>query len=149
MRDFKIKLRSADLSDAAPLAELSCQLGYATDEADSEHRLSLIVQQDGNAVFVAESSRGGVIGWVHVFSTLRVESAPFAELGGLVVAEGSRGMGVGRLLVEAAEQWSRESGLCELRVRSNVTREDAHRFYANLGFGHSKSQAVLIKKLDA
>ncbi len=149
MRAFKVKLRSADLSDAASLAELSCQLGYTTTQADAKQRLSLIDRQDGNAVLVAESSRGGVIGWVHVFSTFRVESAPFAELGGLVVAEGCRGMGVGRLLVDAAERWSRERGFCELRVRSNVVREDALRFYEHLGFGHTKSQAVFTKKLGA
>ena len=40
-----------------------------------------------------------------------------------------------------------ERGLARLRVRSNVIRERAHRFYERVGFEKIKAQAVFEKSL--
>jgi hypothetical protein len=40
-----------------------------------------------------------------------------------------------------------ERGYRKLRVRSNVVREDAHRFYEREGFRRTKTQMVLDRKL--
>jgi GNAT superfamily N-acetyltransferase len=54
---------------------------------------------------------------------------------------------VGKLLVQAAVRWAAERGYAKVRVRSNVVREDAHRFYEREGFQRAKTQAVFDLRL--
>jgi len=63
-----------------------------------------------------------------------------AEVGGLVVDSQSRGRGIGRSLMAAAEAWTRERGYSQLMLRSNTIRTEAHRFYQKLGYTIVKSQ---------
>ena len=76
-----------------------------------------------------------------------LESDPCAEICGLVVEEAHRGHGVGTELLEAVEDWARSQGRDGIRVRSNVLREDAHRFYEGRGYRCSKRQVVFAKAL--
>lgn len=143
-----ITIRPARLADATALARLSAELGYPSRGGEIETRLEQLLGREEEAVLVAETGAGETVGWVHVFSAFRLESPAFAELGGLVVAEGCRGRGWGRTLVEAAERWALARGLDRMRVRSNVVRERAHSFYLGLGFLESKRQAVFERELE-
>jgi GNAT superfamily N-acetyltransferase len=84
---------------------------------------------------------------VHVFETLHVESARTAEVGGLVVEASRRDRGIGAALMDAAEAWARGRRLERVRVRSNVVRTAAHRFYVRQGYSVLKQQAVFSKHL--
>ena len=137
-------IREAAASDAAALAALSTQLGYPAKPEEAAERLSTL--GDAGAVLVAEED-GAVLGWIHVCGIRFFQSPPFAEIGGLVVDEAARGRGVGKLLVQAAVRWAAEQGYARLRVRSNVVREDAHRFYEREGFRRVKTQAVFDRSL--
>lgn len=129
------------------LAELSVELGYPTSAAEPAARLRPILRSDEHAVFVARLPDGAVIGWIHVFLALRIESARFAELGGFVVSGPHRRRGIGRLLLTAAETWARERGVGKLRVRTRADRADAKRFYERSGFRQTKEQRVFDKTL--
>ena len=98
-----LKIRRARSSDAPRLAELTGQLGYPATAAQLKQRLRRIQPASHNAVFVAESSRDGVVGWLHVSKQHLLESEECAELKGLVVAEGQRSLGAGACLLVAAE----------------------------------------------
>jgi GNAT superfamily N-acetyltransferase len=141
-----MEIREATVEDAGKLAALSIQLGYSTTAEDVAGRLRALRERPDNAVFVAEED-GMVAGWLHVSGMLFLESPPFAEVAGLVVDEARRGQGVGKRLVEAAARWAAAHGYRNLRVRSNVIREDAHRFYEREGFRRVKSQVVLDLQL--
>jgi GNAT superfamily N-acetyltransferase len=143
------QLRPAEAEDATAIAKLATELGYPSTAGEVHSRLERLrsAGADAHAVFVAEREGGEVVGWLHVFAAARVESPPFAEIGGLVVGSEARGEGVGERLVRAAEEWARARGLSELRVRSNVVRTRAHGFYERVGFGQLKSQLVLVKRL--
>jgi GNAT superfamily N-acetyltransferase len=136
--------REATASDAAALAALSTQLGYPAQPDEAAERLSAI--GPAGTVLVAEEN-GAVLGWIHVCGVRFFQSPPFAEIGGLVVDEAMRGKGVGKLLLQAAVRWAAEQGYGKLRVRSNVVREDAHRFYEREGFQRVKTQAVFDRRL--
>jgi GNAT superfamily N-acetyltransferase len=109
-------------------------------------RLRSIGSRPDHAVLVAADG-ARLLGWVHVFVTRRLETDARAEIGGLVVDESCRGRGLGRALVRSAEAWARSYGLRLLRVRSNVTRERAHRFYEREGFREEKRQTVFTREL--
>jgi GNAT superfamily N-acetyltransferase len=140
-------IRQATKTDARALAELSGELGYPSSETQAAERLALVSQQADNAVFVAEAQDRRVMGWIHIFGAYRLEVDPFAEIGGLVVADSARSSGVGLLLLEAAESWAIRSGFRQMRVRSNVIRDRAHNFYRRNGYLELKKQAVFEKKL--
>ena len=139
-----MNIREATAADAAALAALSTQLGYPAQPGEAELRLAALGPE--GAVLVAESD-GAVLGWIHVCGIRFFQSPPFAEVGGLVVDEAARGKGVGKLLLEAGARWAAERGYRKLRVRSNVVREDAHRFYEREGFRRVKTQAVFDREL--
>ncbi len=140
-------IRIARADDAAALAELSTQLGYPMSIRQAQDRWALLAGSESHHVMVEEEG-GEVIGWIHVFVSLRLESDPAAEIGGLVVAEAHRNRGVGGRLVAAAEGWASERGLSRMRVRSRVEREAAHRFYELGGYRRIKRQQVLEKALS-
>ena len=103
---------------------------------------------DGIGRIIAAVDAGGAVrGWTHVFVGHRIESDPFAEIGGLVVDEHHRNRGIGRSLLEEAEKWAAASGVSTLRVRSNMIRRDAHRFYERAGYSCIKTQGVFDKNL--
>lgn len=140
-------IRRARIEDADGIAALCGQLGYPTTAAEGTERLRAVLAHDDMAVFVAEAD-GAVVGWIHMFGCERLESDPSAEIGGFVVADGHRGLGVGAELIAAGEQWAKERGYELVRVRSNVIRERAHRFYQRAGYVLSKRQAVFTKNLE-
>ena len=56
--------------------------------------------------------------------------------------------GVGRLLLEQAEQWAREEGIGIVRVWSSDQRHRAHRFYEREGYAVVKTQLAFVKTVD-
>jgi GNAT superfamily N-acetyltransferase len=142
-----IRIRAMRTDDAAPVATLSEQLGYPSTESDVRRRFAGIEGSADAAALVAESGEGQILGWVHVFAARLVESDPYVEVGGLVVAERSRGQGVGRALMAAAEEWAAATGCATIRLRSNVLRDDAHRFYAHIGYERVKTQHTFRKRV--
>ena len=127
-------------NDVEAVARLCRDLGAGAEPDDISKRIGGILADSGHQVLIAESPEGGVVGWVHVFGAPRVQSEPFAELGGLAVTASERRKGIGRQLVESAESWAHSNGFRTLRVRSRVERSPAHEFFQSLGFDRVKSQ---------
>jgi GNAT superfamily N-acetyltransferase len=98
-------------------------------------------------VFVAESGRGQVVGWIHGSEQEFLESERRCEILGLIVDSEHRGLGIGRELLEAVEVWAAGRGLEQMSVRSNVLRAEAHPFYEQLGYTRAKTQHAYRKRL--
>jgi GNAT superfamily N-acetyltransferase len=110
-------------------------------------RLRGIKPSSQHAVFIVESAKEGVIGWLHVSRQPLLEVEIRAEVNGLVVAEGQRSAGAGARLLAVAEEWARKHGCKGMSVRSNVIRERAHIFYERNGYEHYKTQKSFRKPL--
>src|SRR5262245_58006904 len=115
--------------------------------ARAETQLAALAGQGDHALLVAASA-GRLDGWIQVSFSRIFESPATAEIAGLVVDEDRRGAGIGPQLVSAAEDWARGRGCAAIRVRSNVVRERAHRFYEREGYGRIKVQQVFEKPLS-
>ncbi len=140
-------IRTARTQDAPAIARLSTQLGYPQSGDAAARALRAIRLESSGEVLVFVNEGGEVVGWIHVLLAPRLESGTFAEIGGLVVDEAARGVGIGGRLVQAAESWAGAHGSPTIRVRSNIIREEAHRFYAARGYELAKTQAVFVKNL--
>lgn len=143
----ELRIRRAQSSDSARLAALCTELGYPATASEMKARLSRVKPAADNAVFVAESREGEVIGWLHASVSQLLEVPLRAEVHGLVVAEGQRSKGAGAKLLDSAEDWARKKKCSSMSVRSNVIRERAHAFYERHGYEHYKTQKAFRKPL--
>ncbi|MBA3436207.1 MAG: GNAT family N-acetyltransferase [Chloroflexi bacterium] len=137
-----------DVRDAAEVAELTGQLGYPVSEADLRERLeTALAAPADHCLLVAVDTNDVPIGWAHVERLRVLELPPAAQLAGLVVSEQHRSAGVGAALLERTEASARDWGCRSLRVRSNVTRERAHRFYERAGYRRIKTSYTFEKEI--
>ena len=141
-----MKVRAAVPSDDERLAELATQLGYPSTADDVRRRLPLVAG-DGHCLRVADLE-GRVAGWIHAVHVALLDSDAHVEIKALVVGEEERGRRIGEALVGEVENWARQRGCSAMRVRSNVLRERAHRFYERLGYEVIKTQRVFAKSLE-
>jgi len=141
-----MQVREITLDDAAEAAALSGDLGYPASTEAIEQRIQAATGQPDRAIYVAHLN-GKVLGWIDVSVVEHLQSGARAEIGGLVVANGHRGLGIGKKLVERAEAWATERGFPQMLVRSQIAREAAHRFYLREGYERTKTSAVFTKTL--
>ena len=139
-------IREAISSDADAIARLTRELGYAADPAAISQRLARLTDRNDQLVLVALLDEKPV-GWLQAHASDVLESGFRVEIVGLIVSLQSRRLGIGRQLVQRAEQWAIALGAAAIVVRSNTARGESHRFYPALGFSATKTQAVYRKPL--
>jgi GNAT superfamily N-acetyltransferase len=134
-------IRKAVLSDAPELATLTEQLGYPADIEGTKTILEDLLRKQEYALFVGIIDNK-TVGWIQLHQVISMETGVYVEIIGLVVDEEYRGRGLGRLLLQAASDWSRSIDCYRLRVRCNSIRTESHTFYQNSGFILKKEQKV-------
>ena len=133
-------------SDMGRCRSLLTQLGYDMTEAELERRFDEVSPAPEHSLLVAETA-GQVVGLMHVFARPALENPREAVVQAIVVDEGLRRAGVGRLLMAAAEHWASERGCRSVVLSSNIARASAHAFYAALGYRVSATSLVFRKEL--
>ena len=95
-------------------------------------------RQSGSSLIVADDA-GTIVGCVQllILPGLSHRGMVRAQIEGVRVGAGKRGQGLGEALIRHAVERAREAGCGMVQLTSNLSREDAHRFYARLGFVHS------------
>jgi GNAT superfamily N-acetyltransferase len=140
----KPKLRDAKPGDAARLVELIHELGHEVTEKQVRKNLGAL-KKAGETPIVATLEKK-VIGLAGMHRMVTVHRpAPVGRIPVLVVAKEAHGLGLGRQLVEAVEQWCRKKGCKLIEVTSNDRRADAHAFYRHMGY--ERSSIRFFKKL--
>jgi GNAT superfamily N-acetyltransferase len=129
----QLNIRRAGADDADAIAGLVTQLGYPTQTEEVPGRLDRMTLDDRATVLLAElGDRVVGLATVHILSVVHRDS-DVAWLTALVVDSEARGSGVGRKLVEAAEQVARQAGCVRLSVTTHEQRFDAQAFYLAIG----------------
>jgi GNAT superfamily N-acetyltransferase len=144
----EVVIRELAIDDAEAAARLSGELGYPVSAQEMRGRLQRLKCLEDRTVYVA-CLPTGVAGWIDVGIVHHLQAETYAEIGGLVVAGEARSKGIGRRLVARAEQWASDRGIRCVVVRSQIKREDAHRFYEREGYLRVKTSAVFSKNLPA
>jgi GNAT superfamily N-acetyltransferase len=125
-------IHEADSADAPQVSELLTELGYPTSVAEAAERLA----RGAESVLVADDGRR-LLGLLSIWSQLPIARAkPVARITALVVRSETRGQGIGKMLMEHAVTWARDAGCDGIELTSGMRseREQAHQFYAALGF---------------
>ena len=138
-------IRDAKPADARRLVELIRYLGHEIDEKSVRRNLSAL-KKAGETPLVATLGKQ-VVGLCGVHrSTMIHRDTPIGRISPLVVAEEAQGHGIGRMLVDAAEEWCRKRGCKLVEVTSNDRRAEAHAFYRHMGF--ERTSIRFVKQLQ-
>ena len=132
-----IAIRDAIVEDYVTIAHLLGELGYPSMPDGVRQRLARLLPRDDTRVFVAERSASivGALG-LHRMPVLTSVS-DIAMIIALVVTEEARHTGVGRRLVEKAEDEARLWRCGRIMVTSAERRTEAHDFYERLGYEYT------------
>jgi GNAT superfamily N-acetyltransferase len=142
-----ITVRDACQTDLRELASLTTELGYPSSIDDIGRRLPFLLGRSDQRLLVAVDRDDRAVAWLHVVLQRSLESDVFVDVAGLVVGADHRGSGIGARLLSEAERWAVQAGARLVRVRSNVTRQRAHRFYLREGYTLSKTSYLFVKSL--
>ena len=137
-------IRVARSSDSDVLVEMAERLreGVAPWRNPQEVRRAVIgwvreslanLADPDNGAFVAERN-GEVVGFVCASERSHFAGEVDTYIGELVVAKKAEGVGIGRALVEAAEDWGRSRGRKRVVVDTGAANAPARQFYAALGY---------------
>lgn len=127
-------IREAKAKDAPGVSRLITDLGYGLDTDGVLARLSAY-SPHGNKVWIGIADEH-VIGFLsfHVIPLFHVRG-DLGRITAMAVASSHRRIGIGRLLVERAEEFAWRVGCIRIEVTSGDHREsEAHRFYESAGY---------------
>jgi GNAT superfamily N-acetyltransferase len=142
-----IRIRRAQIEDHDCIVALYAQLGYIVSKAEMRDRIRALIQIPSEIIYVADKPDAPAIGCIHAGLCRTLSEGEYLRVYGLVVDAEYRGQHIGQLLMEAAEEWARGLGCKLVWIRSNIIREDAHRFYDRIGYEKIKTSYTLEKVL--
>lgn len=145
-RNLEFKLRNVKKEDSKEVKKLAEELGYPSSEEKITEILEKVIQHDDHRMVVAENAQE-LVGYIHMVSSMRVGSDPFVEIAALSVLEKFQKKGIGKALISESQNMANEKGINFVRIRSNIIREEAHKFFEQRGFRNLKTQEVFIKKI--
>lgn len=93
------------------------------------------IDNNESVVFLSRSSEGTIAGFVQlypIFSSVRLKSAWL--LNDLFVAQAWRGTGISLTLIEAAKNFSKDTGSCGLLLETDKSNLIANSLYRRTGF---------------
>jgi GNAT superfamily N-acetyltransferase len=144
---MEVTIRNITIEDSEEVNDLSLQLDYQLSVAETKEQIDRVISTESHCAFVAVSEER-VIGWIHAFVALAIESKSFIEIGGLVVDEKYRSHGIGKKLIEKIKEWAVSKKINTLRVRTNTKRLKTHAFYLRNGFTEIKEQKIFQLQLE-
>ena len=131
---FNLTIRVAELNDAAALAQLMCELGYATTESEMQRRMKKISTDERYRTFVAVLD-GKACGMIGTLTSLSYEhNDPGGRILAIAILSRMRRHGIGRTLIATAEKDFAQRGVRRIALNTRLAREDAHKFYESLGY---------------
>jgi ribosomal protein S18 acetylase RimI-like enzyme len=135
----KIKTREATAEDAAGIHGLARELAETVgDEPPTEEavraRLEELLDEPGARVLVAENGTGIVGGVSFWIKPDLAHGDTVVEVPMLVVAEGHRRTGVGKLLMEEVRNVASDNGASQIELVATRANVAAREFYRSLGF---------------
>jgi GNAT superfamily N-acetyltransferase len=132
-------IRDARKEDAEQIVELIADLGHAMTIEAVRERIETLERSDRPQIVAARGDRLLGLCGLHVMSAIH-RPQPVGRITVLEVVSDLRGQGIGRGLVEAAEERLRNAGCGLIEVTSNERLIGAHGFYQRLGYEHTSKR---------
>ncbi len=144
---MEISIQEGKPEHLSEIRDLILEWGYSASESQTREWLQALEESPNHQIFVAIANES-VVGWAVAERRISLGELFTSEITGLVVSASVRRAGVGRLLIQAIDDWSRTKGLSRVVVRSNVRRSESHEFYPSVGFELTKTSHFYVKHID-
>ena len=141
VRGFHV--RYAEPGDAAGLVELARAVGSEAEgwriangawrSASDERRYLRAVRRSSHAAVLVAEAPDGIVGRLSIARDPHPASTHVADLG-IMVARDFRRRGIGRALMEAAEDWARDVGVGKIELHVFPYNVAAIALYERLGY---------------
>ncbi len=141
-------IRPAQITDLQTIFRLSHELGYSPGLDEVECHLAKILTHPDYEVVVIEKA-GEVAGWMTLYNRLRIEDSEFLQVAAIVTDERFRGQGLGKTLMNYAEEKARALGMPFVGLHSSKRRDTAHQFYERIGYRKAKESYFFEKETPA
>lgn len=144
-----MKIRTVQPQDFDAWSQLRKKLwSQVSDEENREELEQVFAAPDNFQIFLAESDAGEVVGFLE--AGIRsdyvegCETSPVGYVEGWFVEENYRRQNVGKLLIEAAEDWARELNCREMA--SDCELDNAVSLSAHLAVGFAEVNRIISFK---
>ena len=134
-----MRLRPLELKDRRAWADMRAALWPEADPAELAHETvkHFAGVKAADEVWVSEEVTGRLLGFLELSLRAYAEgcvSSPVPYIEGWYVTAEARHLGVGRALVEAAENWARLRGHTEIASDVVLQNDASHAAHLSLGF---------------
>ena len=129
-----IEIRVCTPEDSAAVSTLLDELGYTVSIRQATEQVTELGKTGADPIFLALAD-GQILGLLalHLSRMLQYPS-PIVRVTALVVDRRARRRGVGKLLMQHAEQVGSAAGCEFVELTSAMDRAEAHAFYRNIGY---------------
>ena len=131
-----LSMRKAETGDVDALCDLMTELaGHNISREELLDRLEHVENSDIDFLYVCEED-GNILGLLGFRLRMNLEEvSKFGEISAIVVRPESRKKGIGRYMMDYADELAREFGCTGMWLVSGFGREEeAHKFYKRLGY---------------
>ena len=156
---MRVALREAKKTEMPLVERLTLETGWKSiSEAQrtmlnreewSKHMVKVFEKLSGrenSEIWIAEDEQHGFVGYLFVGeSGDMMTGLSFGFIYDIFVEEKFRGMGIGRLLLEKAEEYCRRKGYSRIALMVSAANESAIRLYTRAGF--KPEQMYMAKEL--
>ena len=137
-----LRMRRAELSDAAAVRDLLGELGYPCDLGEAQDRILHIHSSHRQSLIVAELAHT-VVGMVCLdFMYYLPIGRETCRVTALVINSAHRNQQFGHALLRFAEAVARREGAARIELTTAAQRADAHRFYKASGYADNSLRFV-------
>ena len=136
-------IREVTLYDITAIHELSHHLVTVVPKEVMLSQLRSIINSDTDRAWVIEVD-GKVRGWGHAAIERRIPNRSFVGFHALVISPDYRRKGLGRMMTSHIRAWANANGY-SLIIRSDESRESAHKLFEDAGFEFSQKQCVFVE----
>ncbi|QNB46223.1 GNAT family N-acetyltransferase [Thermanaerosceptrum fracticalcis] len=129
-----VEIREAELGDIEAIIILVGELGYTMTREEERDVLRYMIENPDYYVYLA-IYQGEIVGLVSFNIKYYLHKArPVAYIGSMVVKEGLRSLGIGKMLMAKVEEIALIRNCLSIQLNSNKRRVRAHEFYRKLGY---------------
>lgn len=121
--------------------------GYYYELEKTEKRLPQVLDRKTDKIYVA-CINDLVVGYIHGSDYECTYSDSLKNIMAIAVDEKYRGLGIGKALLSAIEDWAAACNCIGVRLVSGFDREGAHQFYLRCGYTIRKQQKNFIKLFE-
>jgi aminoglycoside 6'-N-acetyltransferase I len=146
-----MKIRPVDVRDQAEWLRMRLALWPYAGHTEHMKEMSQYLVDSSQAVFVADRGDGRLAGFLEAGSRSVADgcdSQPVGYIEGWYVDADVRQQGVGRTLVEAAENWARQCGYREMASDCLIDNSTSFKAHLRLGYQEANRLIHFRKLLD-